>query len=50
MVDAAATIRGSSYLCPSALLNSDKPPKHLYTEMYTADWWWETQVKRDTPG
>jgi hypothetical protein len=28
--------------------NSDTPPKRLYTEMHTADWWWETQVRRDT--
>jgi len=27
---------------------SDTPPKRLYTEMHTADWWWETQVRRDT--
>jgi len=30
--------------------NSDMPPKRLYTEMETADWWWETQVRRDTRG
>jgi hypothetical protein len=30
--------------------NSDTPPERLYTEMHTADWWWETQVSRDTPG
>jgi len=30
--------------------NSDTPPKRLYTEMHTADWRWETQVRRDTPG
>ena len=29
---------------------SDTPPKRLYTEMHTADWWWETQVRGDTPG
>jgi hypothetical protein len=23
------------------------PLKRLYTEMHTADWWWETQVRRD---
>jgi len=27
---------------------SATPPKHLYTEMHTADWWWQTQVRRDT--
>jgi len=35
---------------PLGFFNSDTPPKHLYNEMYTADWWWETQVGRDTPG
>jgi len=29
--------------------NSNTPPKCLYTDMHTADWWWETQVSRDTP-
>jgi len=29
--------------------NSDTPPKRHYTEMHTADWWWETQVRRDPP-
>jgi hypothetical protein len=29
-------------------INSDTPPKCLYTDMRTADWWWETQVWRDT--
>jgi len=33
---------------PQSCLNSDKPPKHLYTEMATVDWWWETQKCRDT--
>jgi len=28
--------------------NTDKPPKRLYIEMHTADWWWETQGRRDT--
>jgi len=35
---------------PQRCFNSDTPPKRLYTEMHTADWWWETQVRRDTPG
>jgi hypothetical protein len=35
---------------PQRCFNSDTPPKRLYTEMPTADWWWETQVRRDTPG
>ena len=35
---------------PQRCFNSDTPPKRLYTEMHTADWWWETQVGRDTPG
>jgi len=33
---------------PQRCFNSDTPPKRLYTEMHTADWWWETQVRRDT--
>jgi len=33
---------------PHRCLNSDTPPKGLYTEMPTEDWWWETQVGRDT--
>jgi len=28
--------------------NSDRPPKRLYTEMRTTDWWWEKQVRTDT--
>jgi hypothetical protein len=29
--------------------NSDSTPrKYLYPEMRTADWWWETQPRRDT--
>jgi len=35
---------------PQRCFNSDTPPKRLYTEMYTADWWWETPVSRDTQG
>jgi len=35
---------------PQRCFNRDTPPKRLYTEMHTADWWWETQVRRDTPG
>jgi hypothetical protein len=35
---------------PQGCLNSDIPPKRFYTEMHTADWWWETQVRRDTRG
>jgi len=30
--------------------NSDTPPKHIYAQMHTADWWWDTQVSRDTQG
>jgi hypothetical protein len=37
-------------LAPQYCFNSDTPPKHFYTEMQTADWWWETQVRRDTRG
>jgi len=33
---------------PQCCFNSDTPPKHFYTEMHTAGWWWETQVSRDT--
>jgi len=33
---------------PQCCLNSDTPPKHLYNEIHTADWWCETQVRRDT--
>jgi len=35
---------------PQRCFNSDTPPKRLYTEMHTADWWWETRVSRDTRG
>ena len=35
---------------PQRCFNSDTPPRRLYTEMHTADWWWETLVRRDTPG
>jgi len=42
----------SEYLidAPQRCFNSDTPPKRLYTEMHTADLWWETQVSRDTRG
>ena len=35
---------------PQRYLDSDMPPKRLYTEIHTANWWWETQVRRDTWG
>jgi hypothetical protein len=35
---------------PQRCYNSDTPPERLNTEMHTADWWWETQVRRDTGG
>jgi len=35
---------------PQCCFNSDTPPKPLYTEIHTAVWWWETQIRRDTPG
>jgi len=35
---------------PQRCFNSDTPPKRLYTEMHTADWRWEPQARRDTPG
>jgi hypothetical protein len=39
---------GHQIYAPQHCSNSDTPLKHLYTEMYTADCWWETQVLRDT--
>jgi hypothetical protein len=33
---------------PRHCFGSHTPPKRLYTEMHTADWWWETQVRRYT--
>jgi hypothetical protein len=33
---------------PQRGFNSNTPPKRLYTEIHTVDWWWETQVRRDT--
>jgi len=38
------------FFAPQRCYNSDMPPKRLHTEMHTADWWWETQVRRDTRG
>jgi hypothetical protein len=35
---------------PQCCNNSDTAPKRLYTEMHTVEWWWETQVRRDTRG
>jgi hypothetical protein len=35
---------------PQHWLKSDNSQEHLYTEMPTKDWWWETQVQIDTPG
>jgi hypothetical protein len=35
---------------PQCSFNSNKLPKLPYTEMHTADWWWKTQVSRDTRG
>ena len=35
---------------PQRCFNCDTPPKRLYTEMPTAECWWETAVSRDTPG
>jgi hypothetical protein len=37
-------------VAPQHCINSDAPPKRLYTEMHTADCWWETKVRRDTQG
>jgi hypothetical protein len=33
---------------PQCCFNSDTPPKRLYTELYTTDWWRWTLVCRDT--
>ena len=35
---------------PQRFCNSETPPKCLYTEMPTANRWWETHVRRDTRG
>ena len=35
---------------PQHCFNSDSPLKCLNPEMHTADWWWETLARRDTPG
>jgi hypothetical protein len=35
---------------PQRCFTSDTPPKRIYTEMHTADWWWEPLVSRDTRG
>ena len=34
---------------PQGCFHSDTPPEWLYTDMHTADCWWETQVRTDTP-
>jgi hypothetical protein len=33
---------------PQCCFNTDTSPKHLDTEMFTADWWWGTQVRGGT--
>jgi len=33
---------------PQRNFNRDTSLKRLYTEMHTADWWWEPQMRRDT--
>ena len=33
---------------PQRCFRINTPPKHLYIEMRTVDWWWETQVRTDT--
>jgi len=35
---------------PQSSFKSDKPPKCLYTEMHTTEWWWAIPVRRDTQG
>ena len=41
---------GHFIYAPQHCFNSNTRPKRLYTEMHTVDWWWETQVCRDTRG
>jgi hypothetical protein len=33
---------------PQCCFNSNTPPKYLYTEIHIMDWWWKSQVRRDT--
>jgi len=33
---------------PHHFFDIDTPPNHLYIEMHTVDWWWDTRVRRDT--
>jgi len=33
---------------PHRSFNSDAALKRRYTEIHTVDWWWETQVSKDT--
>jgi hypothetical protein len=40
----------NSIYAPQCYINSDMPLKRLYTQMHTADWWWETQERRDSRG
>jgi len=35
---------------PHQCLNRDTPLKYLHTKIHTVDWWWETQVGRNTRG
>jgi hypothetical protein len=35
---------------PQRCFQSDTPQRPLYTGMHTADWWWNTQLRRDTRG
>jgi len=35
---------------PQSCFNSNTPQTRLYTEMQTAGWWWQTQVRRDCQG
>jgi len=32
---------------PVMVWNGEEPPQQVYSEMHTADWWWETQVVSD---
>jgi len=50
MVGGAGSQREEYHLHPHFCPSSNTPPKHLYSEMDTTDWRWETQVRSDNPG
>jgi len=35
---------------PQHCFNSNTTPKRIYTDKHSADWWWESEVRRDTRG